>query len=136
MHQLRDGPENDERAAIRALADAGCKPRVLHRRYEGERRLRTLVEICAGWLQAVKSPAGVRVPHEDTAVISTEEPIRGGRNSVPPLLAAVNTESADTRIRQSCRLNRLLIESRALVLPAASSDWGHGKMSAMCLTSQ
>ena len=55
--------------------DAAKTPGVLHGREESERRLGSLVEIGARSLQAVKASTGLWVPHEDLAVIVTEEPI-------------------------------------------------------------
>jgi len=133
--QPRDGPENDEREEVRALNLAGCALGVLHRRQEGECRLRTLIEIGAGSLQAVEPSACVCIPHEDTSVISTEEPICGAGESDFPVLAAVNFEGADTGIGESRRLNRLLIEPGIWVSGGASPDRSHREMSASRLTS-
>ena len=95
-HTRRVGGNADRAAAgqtsglARSLHDRHDRTGVLHRREQGEGRLGALIEIGTGRLQAVKAPAGCRVPHEDAPVVVTKKPVRRGGDPVRPPSVAVD----------------------------------------------
>ena len=89
--------------------------RVLHRRQQRERRLRTLVEVHPICVQTVVSATRGGIPHRLAEVVVALEPRHRGRDTVDPDLPGVDFGGAGAGIGEGRDLDRLLVVPGPLV---------------------